>query len=66
LSTHIAATKDSVSAVREYCERPVKIIVGGAAFIGMPDVWKTTGADYFAPTADDALRAGAELVGLKL
>lgn len=65
LTMHIAAAKDSVSVVREYCERPVKIIVGGPAFSDSPDTWKTTGADAYAPTAADALTIGADLCGIK-
>jgi len=64
LSTHIAAATDVVTAVREGCDRPVKIIVGGAAFAEAADVWKQTGADAYATDAEEALRLGAELAGL--
>jgi methanogenic corrinoid protein MtbC1 len=65
LSIHIGAAKDAVSVVREYSERPVKIVVGGPAFSDSPDTWKATGADAYAPTADEALTLGAELCGIK-
>ena len=64
LSTHITAATDVIHLIREECERPVKIIVGGAAFADAPDVWKRTGADAYAERADVALGIAAELTGV--
>jgi methanogenic corrinoid protein MtbC1 len=64
LSVQIAAATDVVRAVRERSERPVRIMVGGAAFAEAPDLWRQTGADAYVGDAIGALRVGAELVGL--
>ncbi len=64
LSVHISAATDVVTIVRAESERPVKILVGGAAFNEAPDIWKQTGADGYVESATEALRMGAELVGI--
>lgn len=55
LDTHIARTKRSVSALRENCDREVKVIVGGHAFDGSQEVWQVTGADAYAGNAAGAV-----------
>lgn len=64
LTTHVARVEQSIAAIRERCERPVKIVVGGAAFDEAPDLAAKVGADGYAPTIDGALSIGAQLVGL--
>lgn len=64
LSTQIARVTEAIAAVRSRCERPVKIIVGGAAFDEVPELWRKIGADGYAPTADQAVTLGARLIGL--
>jgi methanogenic corrinoid protein MtbC1 len=39
-----------------------KVLVGGLAFDGMPDLWRQIGADGFAPTVEDAVGVGTALV----
>jgi methanogenic corrinoid protein MtbC1 len=55
LSTQIEPAKKAIAALREQCTRPVKIMVGGAAFDEVPDLWQTLGADAYAPDATSAL-----------
>ena len=64
LSVQISAATEVISIIREQAERPVKILVGGAAFNEVPDVWKQTGADAYLASVEDALRVGSELVGI--
>ena len=64
LSVQIVAATDVVQTVREQSERPVKIMVGGAAFSEAPDLWRQTGADDYVPDALAALEVAADLVGI--
>jgi len=50
LATHVDHAAESIRLVRKHCERPVKILVGGALFDESPDVAKSIGADAY--TAD--------------
>jgi MerR family transcriptional regulator, light-induced transcriptional regulator len=62
LSTHITRVQQTVATIRSKCERPVKVLVGGAAFDEVPELWRQVGADGYAPTVADALVLGRELV----
>jgi methanogenic corrinoid protein MtbC1 len=64
LTTHVSRVEHTIAAIRERCERPVKIVVGGAAFDEAPDLVTRVGGDAYAPTIDGALSVGARLVGL--
>ena len=61
LSTHIEPARTAIAALREHSSRSVKIIVGGAAFDEVPDLWEQLGADAYAADAEAALAAGANL-----
>lgn len=63
LGTHIPRVEQAIAAIRERCERPVRILVGGAAFDEAPDVWSRIGSDGYAADIDAALSLGARLVG---
>ena len=63
LATHIPRIEQSIAAIRERCERPVRILVGGAAFDDAPELWSRIGADGYAAGIDEALALGARLVG---
>jgi methanogenic corrinoid protein MtbC1 len=64
LAIQIPRVEEAIIAIRSRCDRPVKIIVGGAAFDEAPDLWRRIGADGYAPTVDQAVALGARLVGL--
>lgn len=64
LTTHVSRVEQTIAAIRERCERPVKIVVGGAAFDEAPDLGAKVGSDAYAPTIEEALAVGARLVGL--
>lgn len=63
MSTHIPRVQQTIRGVRENAERPVKVVVGGAAFDEASAVWKTVGADGYAGRVDEAVSLGARLVG---
>lgn len=62
LSTHLNKLRRSIKRVREQCERPVKIIVGGAALDEAPGLWRELGADAYAASVESALSEGERLV----
>ncbi|NND53910.1 MAG: hypothetical protein HKN56_02940 [Gammaproteobacteria bacterium] len=62
LSTQVGQAAETVRAIRERCERPVKILVGGAMFDEAPDVADTIGADAYAPDIRGALRISADFI----
>ncbi|MDH5256227.1 MAG: cobalamin-dependent protein [Gammaproteobacteria bacterium] len=64
LGTHVPRVEQAIRSIRERCERPVRVVVGGAAFDAAPDLWSRIGSDGYAPTIDQALELGARLVGL--
>jgi len=64
LGTHIPRVAQAISSIHERCERPVRVIVGGAAFDEAADLWEKVGSDGYAPTIERALEVGAGLVGL--
>lgn len=57
LSTQLEQVRVAVETVREQSARPVGIIVGGAAFDEAPALAVRFGADAYAPSAREALRA---------
>lgn len=61
LATHVPRVEQAIAAIRDRCERPVKIVVGGAAFDEAPDLWKRIGADAYSATLDGAIEIGATL-----
>lgn len=65
LATHVPRVAQTIGAIRERCERPVQVIVGGAAFDEAPALWKKVGGDAYAATLDGAVEAGARLVGIR-
>ena len=53
LDTHLTAVQRAIAQVRGLGEREVKIIVGGAAFEKIPDLWRKVGADGYASRVED-------------
>lgn len=64
LATQLKAMRQSIEVVRSLPERPVKILVGGGALVRAPELWRSLGADGFAPRADKAVDLGGQLVGI--
>jgi methanogenic corrinoid protein MtbC1 len=64
MAIHVPRVQDAIGDIRSRCERPVKIVVGGAAFDEAPELWRRVGADGYAPSVDQAVSLGAKLVGL--
>ncbi|MEO7386169.1 MAG: B12-binding domain-containing protein [Gammaproteobacteria bacterium] len=64
LATHVPRVEQAIRSIRERCERPVRVVVGGAAFDEAADLWQNIGSDGYAPTIDQALDVGARLTGL--
>jgi len=64
LATHVPRVEQAIRSIRERCERPVRVVVGGAAFDEASDLWQRIGSDGYAPTVDQAVAVGARLVGL--
>lgn len=64
LATHIPRVEQAITAIRERCERPVRIVVGGAAFDEVPELWSRIGSDGYASGIDEALALGARLLGI--
>ena len=63
LPTQIGQAAATVETIRKRVPE-VKILIGGRAFRENHEVWRATGADAFAPAADDAVVVGGRLAGL--
>jgi len=59
LSLQLKPLAQTIAAIREQCDRPVKILVGGIVFRDAPDLWRELGADGYAAEAHEALRLAA-------
>ncbi len=64
LSVHLEPAADAIATVHAQIDRPIKIIVGGAAFDEVPDLAKKLGADAYAADADEALAKAAAMLNL--
>ena len=62
IATQLPRVQQTIAGVRSLSERPVKIVVGGAAFDEVADLWKKVGADGYAARVDEAVALGARLV----
>ena len=63
---HLISLEATILLVRDaYPAGEVKILVGGRPFIALPSLWKTIGADAFAPDAASALEYAASLVRVR-
>ena len=54
LATHLKPLREAIETIRRSAPH-LKIIVGGPAFDGTPDLWKQLGADEFSPTVEEAV-----------
>jgi MerR family transcriptional regulator, light-induced transcriptional regulator len=64
LGTHVPRVEQAIRSIRERCERPVKVVVGGSAFDEAPELWQRVGADGYGARLDEAVTLGNRLVGL--
>lgn len=63
MQSSIVAAQEIIEAVRASdAGQPVKILVGGSAFLQHEDLWLKIGADGFGRTAADALSLATQLV----
>jgi methanogenic corrinoid protein MtbC1 len=61
LTSQLSATKRVIANIREKAEHPVKILVGGNGLMQSHSLWKETGADGYAATADEALQLSYQM-----
>lgn len=59
LSTHLEPAATAIAAIREHCESPVRILVGGALFDEAPEVATEIGADAYTGDMQEALAVSA-------
>lgn len=62
LPTQFQEAQDAIRVLRQQGPRGLRILVGGAAFAGAPDLWRQWGADGWAGSAGDAVREADRLV----
>lgn len=60
LTTQLKALAEAIAAVRAVAPSS-KILVGGLAFDGLPELWRELNADAYAPSIDMAVAVGAKL-----
>jgi methanogenic corrinoid protein MtbC1 len=60
LDTHLKPLEDAIATLR-LSTPACKILVGGRAFDGLPDLWRTLGADAYAGSIDAAVTLGNSL-----
>ncbi|GFO70373.1 hypothetical protein GMLC_39520 [Geomonas limicola] len=66
MTYHVPTVADLVRAVREADpSRRTRIVVGGAPFTRNPGLWRSVGADGWAPDAERAIKLAQELVALE-
>ena len=65
IGTQLPRVKQAIEAIRERTGRPVRVVVGGAAFDEAPDLWEKVGSDGYAATIGDALQVGTRLTGVR-
>ena len=63
IATQLPRVQQAIATLRAQGDRPVKVIVGGAAFDEADEVWKKLGADGYAARIDEAVTLGGRLVG---
>jgi len=62
LSTHLRPAAEAIKKLRALLDRPIGILVGGAAFDEVPTMWKRLGADAYAGDFEAALEFGARFL----
>jgi methanogenic corrinoid protein MtbC1 len=62
LTTQISALAAAIERIRQVASG-AKILVGGLALEGSPELWRQLGADAYAPDIDAAVAVGSQLLG---
>lgn len=62
LGVQVRQVAETIGLVRERAGGDIGIVVGGAAFDAIPDLWRRIGADGYAASIDEAVDVGARLV----
>ena len=63
---HVNPAANLIQAIRSSnLEKPVKILVGGMAFLREPNSWRKIGADGYAPDAGRAADLAQKLIEIK-
>ncbi len=65
LSTQVTDAAEAIRMIRQNCERPVKILVGGALFDEAPEVAAAIGADAYTPDLLAALELSTGYIARK-
>jgi len=60
LTSQLSATTRSIKTIRDNCERPAKILVGGNGLSERAEMWREMGADGYAADAETALKLAFE------
>ncbi len=61
LTSQLQGTASTIETIRQQCQRPVKIMVGGNGLSERDDLWKEIGADGYAADALTALQVARSL-----
>lgn len=61
LSTQLQATSRAIESIRQNCEYPTKILVGGNGLSETHELWRDMGADGYAPDAASAIDKALQL-----
>ncbi len=62
LTTQADQAAAAVKHIRAHCQRPVKVLVGGALFDEAPELAREIGADAYAPDLREAIRLSASFL----
>jgi methanogenic corrinoid protein MtbC1 len=62
LDPHLKGLQDTIARVRSLEQRDVKVIVGGPALEGVPDLWRKLGADGYSARLEDAETLASQLI----
>ena len=60
LTVQLKSVRSTIEKIRQ--ERECKIMVGGMAFAGSPDIWRQMGADGFSTSISESIETGHRLV----
>ena len=60
LTVQLKSVRDTIERIRQ--ERDCKIMVGGMAFSGSPNIWRQMGADGFSTSISESIETGHRLV----
>ncbi|MDH3629215.1 MAG: cobalamin-dependent protein [Acidobacteriota bacterium] len=62
LDAHLRPMQSTISEIRRFNERNVKILVGGAPFDRIAELWRSVGADGYSASVDDAVPLASKLL----